>query len=151
MPPPRPPAAARGEFARLAGVVEELKREERALANGTEEEILAAFVDVLARETRALIDGRPEAIEAIAREKHACLAPMARLTADEDCPAALRDLRDEARRLNENNGRLVAMRLVHVHERLALLTGRSDAGAAYDSGGFSAAGGLAPEARYRLG
>ena len=117
----------------------------------SEPELLAAFVCVLELEEQALVDGDPDAIASFAREKAAYLDRLAALPPSRDPTPAVRALRESALLANERNGRLIAMRLARVQQRLDALTGRQEAGAAYDADGFARPHGPAHASQRSIG
>lgn len=116
-----------------------------------EHELLVTFLRVLDAEEKALVRGDPEAVAALARDKAALLERFDGLAPGREPSAELRALRESARRANERNGRLIAVGLASVQQRLDVLTGRQEAGAAYDADGFARARGPAPASRSLIG
>lgn len=106
-------------------------------APGGEEALLRAFVDLLEREERALAQGDAEAVAALAADKARHLGRLAALDPAPAADPALRALRERARLANERNGRLIALRLSRVSERLEALAGGEAPGSAYGADGLA--------------
>jgi flagella synthesis protein FlgN len=80
---------------------------------------LEAFVEVLRREQTLLTEGSIEALAPLIAEKSSLADRLNRLPPSEE--AAFRDLAATARTLNETNGKLIALRMPHNQQALAIL------------------------------
>ncbi len=112
-------------------------RPDPAAARADEHSLLAAFVSVLALEEQALVDGDPDSVAALALEKSAYLDRLAALPRAGAPSPELAALREKARLANDRNGRLIALRLARLRERLDVVAGRDDPGAVYGADGFA--------------
>ena len=98
--------------------------------------LLRAFAAVLELEQHALVNGEVDNIAALAAEKAAYIEQLARRPSDGNALDAEHErLVANLRRLNEENGRLVAWRISHLRDRLAALSSAFGDGLTYDSGG----------------
>lgn len=96
-------------------------------------EVLQAFVAVLRREQEALAAGNIDALASLIAEKTALAEHVSRMTAAE--AVQLRDLAEEARGLNEANGKLIALRLQHNQRALDVLLAAAKSAATYGPDG----------------
>lgn len=94
---------------------------------------LVAFVELLRREQAALMAADLDALAAIVAEKNRLYEALRVETAPPS--AAERTLIEEARRLNEENGRLIALHLRHTQNALNVLTAAASAATAYGPDG----------------
>lgn len=101
-------------------------------------EALAAFVDILRREQQALVAGDIDALAPLVAEKTALAEQLNRLSADE--AGRCRDLAEEARALNEANGKLIALRLQHNQQSLNVLLAAESAATTYGPDGQQQSG-----------
>jgi flagella synthesis protein FlgN len=96
-------------------------------------ETLEAFVAVLRREQDALATGDIDALAPLIAEKTALAEHVGRISASE--ATLLRDLAEEARGLNEANGKLIALRLQHNQKALNVLLAAAQSAATYGPDG----------------
>jgi flagellar biosynthesis/type III secretory pathway chaperone len=116
-----------------------------------EQPLLEAFLSLLEREERALVDGDADAVATLAHEKAGCLDRLTRFVLAPAPSPTVRQLRESARAANDRNGRLIAMRLARVCERLELLTGQEEAGPAYGADGYARPGAPVPRRGHFVG
>ena len=104
------------------------------------EALLRAFASVLELEQHALVHGQMDSIESLAKEKAAYVESLARAAlapASPESPTG--KLLVQLRRLNEENGRLVAWRISHLRDRLSALSSAMGDGVTYDAEGMARA------------
>lgn len=96
-------------------------------------EALQAFIGLLRREQEALIAGDIETLAALLPEKTALTERLNGISAGE--AQQLHELATEARRLNETNGKLIAMHLQRNQQALNVLLAAADHAATYGRDG----------------
>ncbi|MDP2808775.1 MAG: flagellar export chaperone FlgN [Rhodocyclaceae bacterium] len=102
-------------------------------------EALRAFIDVLRREQALLTEGSIDALATLIAEKSVLADRLNRMPASEE--AAFRELAAEARSLNETNGKLIALRMQHNQQALAVLMAAADQAITYGPDGQQRGGG----------